>query len=116
MERLTAFEFIGATDAPQLVRLKYQELVLVQFGVSGYLAWEPIEAQQFLFEAQADLVIEGSGLGRPYWNGELSPWAQFGFDAAREQKRIAYIRRALLQARLVGPNGQLLAPGPVGAM
>jgi len=117
MYRLTAFEFIPATDAPQLVRLKFQDLVLVQFGVQGWFSWEPTQAQtQFLFDAPADLIIEGDGLGRPYWNHEPTPWAQVGFDAERERKRIAFIRAAMLRARLVGPNGQPLAPSPVGAM
>lgn len=100
--RLTAFEFVAATDAPQLVRLSRQGVVLLQFCVLGWLAVD-LSALLFgmgidymEFAKPDDLTIEGQGIGRPYWDGEEPPWA-VAFGPAAEQCRIEAIRRAAYQ-------------------
>lgn len=89
MERLTGFEFMAATDQPQLVRLKRRDEVVAQFGI---VAWFGCADGPVLeFEDRADLVIEGNGLGKPYWNGEQPPWAVV-FDPVAETNRLLTIQ------------------------
>ncbi len=94
MEQLTAFEFIAATDGPQLVRLKRGDIVLAQLV---FVAWVGLEASvlapdlEMFFERREDLVVEGMGIARPYWNGERPPWAE-SFDPAAEARRLRAIR------------------------
>jgi hypothetical protein len=95
-DRLTAFEFIPATDRPQLVRLKRKEEVLLEFNVLLWLG-ASLPAVALPFVAREDLTIEGDGIGRPYWNDEQPPW-MCGFDPAAERTRIEAIRRAAQQA------------------
>jgi hypothetical protein len=102
--RLTAFEFVPLGDGPQLVRLKRGETVLAEFAVVQWLGWFAVE-QALIFETVDELVIEGEGVGRPYWDDELPPWAG-GFDVETERVRIAQIRRAALELR---QRGSLLA-------
>lgn len=98
MERLTAFEFIAATDAPQLVRLTCQGTVILQFGMVGWLGVDlsALDSDLLTFAAREDLVIEGQGLGHPYWNGAPPSWTLL-FDGDAEARRIDTIRRAALR-------------------
>ena len=93
MDDLTAFEFIAAGDGPQLVRLltKSGEL-LFQFGFVGWLGVD-LSAHPIAVRRE-DLVIEGQGLGHPYWNGEATPWSPV-FDPESEHRRIEAIRAAV---------------------
>lgn len=99
MDRLTAFEFIAAQDGPQIVRLKRKDVpdvVLVEFAL---IAWVGVVLPVDLvldFEARTDLVIEGVGLGHPYWNDERPSWT-VAFDSATEARRIATIRAAAIR-------------------
>lgn len=95
MDRLTAFEFIAATDAPQVVRLRYKDIILVTFAVVGWFGWCPATVDPaFDFEHRSDLVIEGQGLGHPYWNDEQPSWMTL-FDGQAERRRIEAIRAAV---------------------
>lgn len=98
MERLTAFEFIAAADGPQLVRLKRSDVVLAQLAFIGWVGVADIETLspglELVFERRQDLVIEGQGIGRPYWNGEQPTWAVM-FDAVGEARRIEAVRAAV---------------------
>lgn len=97
MEQLTAFEFIAAADGPQLVRLKRKGVLLVQFGLIGWLGVDLHAIDRAVeFDAREDLTIEGAGLGHPYWNGEQPAWA-LCFDSDAEARRIAAIRAAALR-------------------
>lgn len=99
MDRLTAFEFIAAQDGPQIVRLQRKDVpdvVLIEFAL---IAWLGVVLPVDLvldFETREDLVIEGAGLGHPYWNGERPSWA-VAFDSATEARRIATIRAAAIR-------------------
>jgi hypothetical protein len=99
MERLTAFEFIGASNAPQLVRLRHANgTVLAQFG---FVQWIGIDLRALTpdglpFEQRADLVIEGEGLGHPYWNDDCPSWVAT-FDSRTEAQRIETIRAAVMR-------------------
>lgn len=95
MERLTAFEFIAAGDGPQLVRLRRQSdgAIVRQFA---FMQWIGVDLSQdpLLFDGPADLVIEGEGLGHPYWNGAAPSWLHV-FDSRAEAQRIETIRAAV---------------------
>jgi hypothetical protein len=94
-ERLTAFEFLAATDEPQIVRLTAQGLVLVEFVVVTWFGYRPAKGGAiFAFERRDELIIEGQGLGRPYWNDDAPPWTVL-FDPKAERERITAIRRAV---------------------
>jgi hypothetical protein len=94
MERLTAFEFITASDSLQLVRLKRRDEVLVQLGLfTVFMVDLRAIGSVFEFETRDDLTFEGVGLGHPYWNDEMPPWALV-FDPRAEAQRIAAIRAA----------------------
>lgn len=95
MERLTAFEFVAANEQlPTRIRLKrkgddsiiYECVFVGWFGIGLY--------DEILFDKPENLVIEGQGVGRPYWNGEPVPWMP-GFEPHRELRRIASIRAAV---------------------
>lgn len=95
MERLTAFEFIAAdAQIPTQVRLKRGDEVIATFWFVGYIAVPFVAAPTF--ETREDLVLEGQGLGRPYWNGERTPW-DVGFDPSTTLQRIAQIRQAAMR-------------------
>lgn len=103
MERLTAFEFIAADDRnPTLVRLKYDLgmnrgfVVINEFMFVGWVGIRFTEASEEIYEFESfkDLIIEGQGVGRPYWNSEPTPWSK-GFDPASELRRVAIIRAAV---------------------
>lgn len=100
MERLTAFEFIGATDGPQLVRLRRasDDVVVAQFGFVQWLGIDLLTAEfvDIRFERREDLVIEGEGLGRPYWNEDRPSWVH-RFDSLAEAQRIVTVRAAVVR-------------------
>lgn len=96
-ERLTAFEFLAATDEPQIVRLTAHGVVLVEFVVVTWFGYRPVHGGAIVaFETKGELVIEGQGLGRPYWNDEAPPWTVL-FNPQAERQRIAAIRRAVMR-------------------
>lgn len=97
MDRLTAFEFLAATDAPQLVRICRGDVVLLQLSVVGWCgvdlaAIDPL-GTGCQFATRAALTIEGQGIARPYWNAERPAWVT-AFDVAAEQQRIALVQTA----------------------
>jgi hypothetical protein len=101
MERLTAFEFIAAQQGvPQIVRLRHAKgTVIAHFA---FIDWIGIETAAFagpdglLFADRGELVIEGEGLGHPYWNDEPLPWVPV-FDSHAQSSRIATIRAAVMR-------------------
>lgn len=99
MERLTAFEFIAASESPQLVRLTRRSdgAVVRQFAFSHWIGVD-LSQDPLVFEGRADLVIEGEGLGRPYWNGDgdQPSWLQ-AFDSRAEAQRIEIVRAAVVR-------------------
>jgi hypothetical protein len=112
MEHLTAFEFIAAQkDTPQIVQLRHVDGIV--FARFAFVNWIGIETAAFagqdglLFADRRDLVIEGEGLGHPYWNDEPVSWIA-AFDSRREAQRIETIRAAVMReinrSRLVAGN------------
>lgn len=92
MHTLTAFEFVGAHDRPQQIVLKRQGAVVASFVAVTWFG----ALLDLAFDQPADLSIEGEGLGKPYWNGELPVWAS-AFDAAQQARNIAAIRAAAMR-------------------
>jgi hypothetical protein len=91
-EQLTAFEFVAArTDEPCVVRLLAGDEI-VSFLVIGWLGVD-LRKLEILLERRDLLVIEGQGLGRPYWGEDLPPWMA-GADPVDELPRIGAIRAA----------------------
>jgi len=100
MERLTAFEFIGATDGPQIVRIRRREdgipdgAILAQFVFTGWVGADLVAVEDLQFDSRDDLIIEGEGLGHPYWNDDPPTWL-LGFDSYAETRRLSAIREAV---------------------
>lgn len=93
--KLTAFEFIAATDQPQRVVLRNGDGVILQFGVTGWIGVD-LSTLNIELAQVSDLTIEGQGLGRPFWNGEKPTWVEI-FDTLDEERRIATIRNAVVK-------------------
>lgn len=93
MERLVAFEFISATDEIEQVRLKKTGEIFLQIGFRSWVGFNWIDSP-LEFEKKEDLMIEGNGLGRPYWNEERPSWATV-FVGTEEFKHINTIRAAI---------------------
>lgn len=100
MERLTAFEFIAAQrGVPQVVRLRLATgPVLAIFHFVDWIGFDlrSFDVEGFLFDRREDLVIEGQGLGRPYWNDEQPTWLQ-AFNPADQARQIEIIRAAVMR-------------------
>lgn len=96
MEYLVGFEFISAGSQPQSVRLTRLGELVVHACVDSWVGMNLLIAggKGIEFEKKGDLVIEGQGLGRPYWNDERPTWMQ-GFDPLFEAQRILEIRKAI---------------------
>lgn len=107
-DRLTALEFVAVDDGPlpvpQVVRLRRGDAVLIEFQVFRWLGWfVPAACGELLtFASRADLIIEGRGLGRTYWNDEMPPWVGGASDPKAEARRIEQIRRAAADADRAG--------------
>ncbi len=99
MERLTAFEFIArdqTTPTKVTLRRKTDGRVLNEGFFTHWLAYD-LSRDPWLFETQSDLLIEGDGVGKPYWNDDKATW-QLVFDPAFERDRIETIRAAVVTA------------------
>lgn len=106
-QHLTAFEFIGATDGPQLVRLRRVTGEVI--GQFAFVQWIGVDLRAVIqdgvtFDRREDLIIEGEGLGHPYWNDDQPSWLTV-FDSRTEAQRIgtilAAVRREMNRARIV---------------
>lgn len=84
--RLTAFEFVPASYAPERVQLLKGEEILAEFCVVGWLAVALLPA--IVVERKEDLQILGIGMGHPYWDDELPAWLGRPIDPVAEQRRI----------------------------
>jgi len=91
--RLVAFEFIAAGSGPSIVRLSRNSMVIAQFAFVDWIAVDLRPFQPLTFSAKEDLVVEGEGLGHPYWDNEVPPWL-VSFDGISEGKRIKAIKDA----------------------
>lgn len=93
MEQLTAFEFVAAKDGPHVVRLcLFDGTVVRQFVFFNFIGFH-FGLEPLMFESKEDLVIEGEGLGHPFWNDEQPTWV-VSFDAVSEASRVEAIRKA----------------------
>jgi hypothetical protein len=83
--------------APQAVRLRRRDgQILATFWGIGWIACDLrcLDPEGVAFARREDLVIEGEGLGRPYWNDERPTWL-VAFDSHAQTQHIAVIREAV---------------------
>lgn len=106
MQRLTGLEFMCHTEEPQLVRVyaKSAPHITMTFFVTGWIAFS-IMGGQLLCNTVDDLVIEGDGIGKPFWNDEYMSWV-CSFDKTTETNRLTAIRRAMRAESLLDSQGE----------
>jgi len=90
--KLTAFEFIAATNEPTIVQLFRGDELLAQFAFIDWIAVD-LRSFDFQFENQSALIINGEGLGHPYWDADVPPW-MVTWDPRQEAARIKMIKQA----------------------
>ena len=94
MEKLTTLEFIAASENfPQLVKIRRVSDGEILFELE-VISWCRIRfGSDVMFQSKEDLVVEGVGLAKPYWNDDFVPQ----LSGTEQLQQITLIREMALR-------------------